>query len=496
MIQIYTTPLSYRIKVLPDSQLVGTQIYLSKYLKRFSQMTWSHIMKRMILYKRYVYYNKKTNMLCLPRYDLPHFCQMLKYSNIPYEIKDLPLQKGKDVDISLKSFVKDRNADQTSAIEFLTNSKEHVRGLSLSPGMGKTYCAIKTICNLKKRAMISVAGLVDQWVQAILNFTTLTEDDIYVVKGAPSLTKLISQIDRNIFPKIIVCSLQTMRNYASDDEAYENYPDFDTLIDILKVGVRVIDEAHLNFHLSMMLDLRSNANINIALTATFDRSDYTVKQIFHSHYPAHIRHGEQIFDKYVDIYGYNYSLGGMLPQKAYTTPNGYNHSKYEMYLLGKGVVRLEYIYAHVYSPAIYAYYVNEYQDKDKLLILCSTVDMCKWFEKRLKDDLPSQLNLKIGIYISESDMDVLSDLDVIISTPGSAGTGTDIKDLKVMLMTVATGSDVLNKQSLGRLRKLDSLATPIYIYTWNRDIASHIKYNEIRKITFMARGKKFEEITV
>lgn len=663
MVRIEVTPFSYRLAVSTIGQISGTNVYLENYLKRFNHESWDFKTRRMSLVKRYVYYNRKTNMLHLPRYDLLNFCKFLSYHKIEYDVIELPLSYGKDVDIQLKPGVKDRNERQTASIDYLTNSTEHIRGLSLNTGCltgfniiscyhsekefliplnmlyhkfngfykkndiewntsidtyvrsfngktielhkikdvvysgikpvyriglnngnwlvctscheimtdqgfirsenilgymvmydngnmieldnksinhikeshhpsytkaisyeyigeeptydiiceepyrnfvangivvhnsGKSYCSIRTISNLGKRAMISVVGLVDQWEREFYNFTTLTPDDIYIIQGAPSMMKLLSQIDRNIHPKVILCSLGTIRNYVLDKDMYENCPPFEELMDRLGVGVRIADEAHLNFWLSMMVDLRTNANVNIALTATFERTDHKVKLIFNAHYPRSIRFGEDEYSRYIDVYSYNYTLGGMLlPMKAYTTIKGYNHSKFEDYLLRRTPTKLEYIYAIVYSPIIFSKYINIKKPGQKLLIICSTIDMCNWFKHRLNQDLFNEYHLKINIYIGETDDFILAESDIIISTPGSAGTGVDIKNLKTMLVTVAVGSSPLNKQMMGRLRELPNGETPIYTYTWCRDIQSHCNYEEERKRIYIQRGKSFNEI--
>lgn len=496
MIVIQTTPLSYRIQVAANGQLFGTNLYLSKYLKRFNHTKWDKRLRRSILYRRYIRYDEKTQTLYAPRYDLPAFCQYLQSSGIAYTTEQLPLQIGAEINVSLKSHIRDRNEQQTAAINYLTTCSESQRGLSSMPGFGKTFCAVKSIAILGRRTMICVAGLIEQWQNAILEYTELSESDVYIIQGAVSINKLLLQIDKTLFPKIIICSLGTIRAYSTGDAAYENHPPFVELFDRLRVGVKVVDEAHLNFYLTLMIDLQTNAAVNIALTATFDRGDYQVKQIFDSHYPHLMRFGENVLNRYVDIYSYNYSLGNMIPAKAYLTSEGYNHSKLEEYLMRRVPKHLEYIYKFVYSPAIYAHYINKRRPGQRLLILCTTVAMCTWLHDKLVAELSPEENFKVALYTYESSIDVLSEADIVISTPGSAGTGTDIKDLLMVLMTIATGSENTNKQSLGRLRELSNGDTPVYAYSWNRDLSQHQKYQEARRHTYTARGKSFHEIVL
>ena len=496
MVTVQLSPLSYRVKVSPQGQLYDTGIFLKSYLSRFCHNVWDHNARRYILYRRYVHYDKKTETLYIPRYDFEEFCRYLDANRIPFSVEHVALQRGLPVEIPLKPHVRDRNEQQTDAIDYLVNSPESLRGLSLSTGLGKTYCATKAMSLIGLRSMVCVGGLIDQWKREIFNFTELGDEDIYVIQGAPSMTKLLLKIDKTIFPKIILCSLGTIRAYAIGADSYENYPHFTTLFDLLRVGVKVIDEAHLNFFLTLMLDLQLNAAVNIALTATFDRDDPQVKAIFDSHYPKLMRFGEGIFNRYIDIYSYSFTLGGMVPGHAYTTTMGYNHSKFEEWLTRRGKTHLEHIYRRVYLPAIHAHYLNLKRPGQKLLILCSSIVMCEWLRKRLLVDLLKNDTLVIDLYTYETDDSVLTDADVIISTPGSAGTGTDIKGLRTVLMTIATGSDTTNKQTLGRLRELPTKDTPIYAYTWCRDIPQHCNYQETRINTFKARGRMFHDISL
>jgi len=494
MIEIKLSSQSFRVSAAPDGLLYGTTLSLRSYLTRFSHMKWNQQLRRNVLLRRYVYYNDKTQTLHIPRYDLFAFCQLLQQYGIAYTTTELPLQYGLDVTIPIKAGITDRDERQTKAIHHLTTSDDTVRALSLATGVGKTYCLIRTLSHIGKRAMVCVGGLVEQWKEAIFTFTDLTEDDIYVIQGAPSMSKLLNQIDKTIFPKIILCSLGTTRNYVIDHVSYQDHPPFDALFDLLQVGVRAIDEVHLNFWLTMMLDLRSHAAISVVLSATFDRGDMQVKRIFDAHYPKLIRFGENEYDRYVDIYSYSYHAGN-LPMKAYMTSMGYNHSKFEEWLLRRGGTKLEYIYGITYGPIIFSHYVNIRHPGQKLLILCSTRDMCQWFKQRLELDLPKIENFTINLYLYESAESVLTDSDIIISTFGSAGTGRDIKGLRTVLMTIATGSDITNLQTLGRLRPLNNTDTTVYAYVWNRGIRAHHNYQTIRRNTFRNRGRSFHEFS-
>jgi superfamily II DNA or RNA helicase len=67
------------------------------------------------------------------------------------------------------------------------NSKHQIRGvLQAPPGVGKTFMAIKLTSMFRANSLIVVPNevLQDQWVDAIIQFTDLTEDDIGIIQGS------------------------------------------------------------------------------------------------------------------------------------------------------------------------------------------------------------------------------------------------------------------------------------------------------------------------
>lgn len=487
MLTITCTPLSYRVPLEKNGDVIGERINISAYLEHFNHTTWNPKTRSVILLRRYIYYNHHTHMVHIPRYDLHSFCQFLTQHRVAFCCVDAPLQAGLPVSIPLKAWVKDRDPRQTEAITYLVNSPQSMRGVSLGTGIGKSFCMVKATSLIGKRSLICMAGLVDQWKEAYLKFTDLTEDDIYILQGAPSVAKLMQGIDVRFHPKVILCSLGTIRGYVTDDEAYQNFPPFEDFCDHLRIGIKGVDEAHLNFFLNLMLDLRMNMAINIPLTATFDRSDQQLKKMFDQHYPRTIRFGEGAYDRHVAIFSYSYAYP--VPRNAYLTPQGYGHNRLEKWFL-RHKTKLDYLYGAIYEPLIHAHYINVRKPGQKLLILCERIEMCLWLRNRLRLTLPASENFNIQTYNYGSPESVLIDSDIIVSTPKSAGTGRDIQNLKTMLMTIATGNDTINKQTLGRLRVLKQ-DTPIYVYIWNREIPKHGEYQEYRRLLFEARGAQY-----
>ena len=162
MLTIHVTPLSYRVGVAPNGQLLGTNLFLRVYLKKFNHTVWDKVKGIPILYRRYVRYNEKLGMLYLPYYDLDAFCRYLRENGVVYTISQIPLQQGVDVTIPLKSHIQDRNERQTKAIQYLTTSQESLRGLSLNTGclVGDTIIS----CNrARKGYKTTLKVMYEQW---------------------------------------------------------------------------------------------------------------------------------------------------------------------------------------------------------------------------------------------------------------------------------------------------------------------------------------------
>ena len=488
--------LGFNFKLNANGVLPGTNISCLSILSVFTTYVFDRIRRRMVVGKKYRYYCTETNTLYLPNYYLITFLEFLQTNNLKYNILEIEACEGKDVSIEMIDNFKYKNDRQQNAIEHLISSKKRTKGIALQTGVGKTVSVMAFLANKNKRALIGVVGLSEQWEAAIKQFTKLADDDIFIIKGAPSVIKLLKGIDKTIFPKIIIYSIGTLRNWALDKNQYENFPNFDELISLLDIGVRIIDEGHTNFYINYIMDLRLNVKENIILTATFDVTDPTIKRIFDKHYSGDIRFGARDYKKYVNIFAYNYSTGrGDIPKFAYSTTEGYSHIILEKYLL-KRRHKLNWIFTNVWRRIIERHYLNIKNPGEKLLVLCEKVEMCEYLQDKIAEICG---DLTTGIYISGTPDSLLVDVDIIISTTKSAGTARDIADLRTMIQTSSIRSSPLNIQNLGRLRELkykNKEVTPEFIYACNRSIDKQITHHEVRNNIFKSKAKNFNNVNI
>lgn len=492
LLKVYVGTTHFKFRVT-RSGILDNGASIRDILSQFLSFNFDPRFKHWVLHRRYYHYDEATQMIHLPRYALDHIRKEMLQIGIDLDIEHMVPTPYKKVDIKINSKKFTPRANQVGAISYLSKTDEEhpIRGIALQTGQGKTFSLNCVIAELGRRSIIYVEGLTEQWRKAILDQTTLTDKDIYVIKGAHGVAKLVWGIDKKLHPKVIIASISTMRAYAKGGGLYESLPSFDKFHEICKIGVRVVDEVHLNYYANLMVDLRSNIADTLVSTATFSRTNETERRLFDMTYPVEIRYGHGVYKKYVNIYDYTYRLGYGVSQYMFQSSEGYSHPKYENWLLQKKS-RFSQIFLNVYWPILQSNYLNVRREGQKCLILVSTTRFAEELRKAL---IPLVPELLVNVYIYVSAEDVLFTSDIIISTPQSAGTGRDIPNLKTEICTVARSSQNDNEQMLGRLRELAD-DTPNFAFTSDLDVRKHMDYRTTRRALFMPRAKQYFEFSL
>ena len=493
---IQTTPMSLRIPMTPFGQIDHSTYLDMKLILRgliMSEYDWKT--KRYVYGKKFRHYDEKNRIAYVPRYLLEDIVPYLKINNIPFRLEELDCPEGAEVEIRMIDTFTPRDERQAKAIAHLNTTSDPVKGISLQTGVGKTVTSIAHLAHAGRRAMIGVEGLLlTQWREALLEWTTMEAKDIFVVKGAQTLKKLMRKIDRRIHPKVILYSIATLRGYARNEEIWKDWPSFDKLAHTLNVGIRIIDEGHRSFHTNFIQSLRLPIASTVVLTATFDVTDRNVRRVFQKTYPKSIRFGEGDYDRYVDIraYGYRAAWAALNPW-AYSSQEGYSQAKWENWLLNKKSVQHLDRAIRAYIPVIHAHYIQRRQTGDKLLVLVQTVAMCEMLRKRFQEKWPM---LRCGIYVQETDDSAFAENDIIVSTIISSGTARDIPGLLMVLQTCSVRSPVQNRQNLGRLRRRPDNKTPVFAYMVNTNLEPHRAHHEVRTEIFRPLAKSWKSINI
>ena len=142
------------------------------------------------------------------------------------ELTDLTTD-GQDISVSLLDTFKPRNNEQVKAIDCICENTHGI--IAARVGFGKTFVAISSICQVKKKALIIVPTevLLKQWIKAIEEYTGFT--DVGIIKG----TKM--ELDKDI----CVAMVQTLASRVSNNDT-----EFMEKMYLANFGIAVYDECH------------------------------------------------------------------------------------------------------------------------------------------------------------------------------------------------------------------------------------------------------------
>ena len=231
---------------------------------------------------------------------------------------------------------------------------------------------------------------------------------------------------------------------------------------VLGIGIKVIDEAHLEFKDILLLDIVCNVKRNIYLTATPGRSQREENAIYW-----------KVFNS-ATFYAPSTELNNNAPNKwmDYVTVRMSSDCKPNIYRYqvtrGKGMSAVS------YGKWVIAYdkkkrhfkcckdIIMECFDRDpnaKVLVLIPLINLCESLMDFLIEELDKEDKFKYALSIrtinsnnSKGDNAYSKKADVIISTLGSMGVGTDVKGLTDIINMTPYCSKLTAEQSLGRVR--------------------------------------------
>ena len=363
-------------------------------------------------------------------------------------IKETPYRHA-----TYKCVVDPRDEEQEEAIEFLLQDEKQLM-LCMNTGGGKTYCTINALAQMKKRAVIIVDKdkIMQQWKSEILKFTNLTEDDIYLISGRDSITKLINN-KKDPGYKIFIASHRTLDSFAGDE-----WNDITTFFNKMKIGVKVFDEAHVEVKNICMIDYHTNVSKTIYLTATPSRSNPLEDAVYQSTFYDVPRHGleKKFEDPHNIIYyvSYNSKPGDFYISKC-TTKRGFDTNLFSDYTF-----ELRY---DLFVETIQKFLDITLKQPGKTCIIVHKNDHIVKLKETLMELYPDEeIGTFCGLINNKSERDKELEKRIILSTDKSMGKGVDVQDLQFVIMTCPTSSRIVAEQTIGRLRKLKDGRQTIY----------------------------------
>lgn len=340
---------------------------------------------------------------------------------------------------------------QKESVRFLAGLEEYskMKGesqlvLSLPPGTGKTYCAIAACSLLQTRVMIIVGtdDLRKQWKDKIIQYTGLPKTSICLITGQKSLNTIVNARETKLANyAFYITTHSTLRSYMKTNGFYS----LNQLFEKMGIGIKIIDEAHLQYLNILHIDYATNVWKTFYLTATFIQSEKIEDILFQKAFNKVFKLYKQPSSRKHVLYvvGMFSSKANAIERQSVKGRKGLDKHKYISYEMQK---------ANIFTA--YKYFINllicEKRIEGKTLVLSSTKESCDIFQSVTKEILPAYSTC---VHYSGSKVDNFEPYGIIFATPKMLGTGQDISGLRAIINLEPMRSERNTLQVFGRLRE-------------------------------------------
>jgi RAD2/SF2 helicase len=324
------------------------------------------------------------------------------------------------------------------------------------------------------------------WFKELAKATTLDEKEICVVRGRKDLQSLINMgLAKELPYRAILISNKTFQYYL---KYYEEYTDEEfeglgwncspkDLPNVLGVDTIFLDEVHLDSHLQCKMISYLGCKRILGASATIKPSSKFIDRMSKLSFPIENRYMQKHVTAYIQPTAFHYKFEK--PQFIRSEGSrGYNHVKFEQSVMRH--VGVKKAYFKMVKSVIQDRFISRFHlfPQSKCLVVVSTINMAKEMTTYLREQYP---DLKVNSYVADDPQENVFGSNITVSTIGSSGVGLDIPDLNTVILTVAVSSKQTNLQVAGRLRFLGEGIRHEFIYFVCDDIASHVKYDVIKR---------------
>lgn len=436
----------YNNKVVINDYVYGDSPGLDSSFEIFDKA--SHLYKTVA-----AIYDRKARTVTIPRgVDISYLEKMLGYNAFYDNSYNTPRKNLNQILIKYPP----KNEKQAEAISFLTGNGayKHTKRysqlfLALDTGAGKTYLGIvyTALLNLKTIIITTSNSWLSQWRDRFLEHTNIVSSEIHSISGSIDINNLMSK-PSSMYDKYKIYTIThaTLLSYANEN----GWDAVDILFKKLGIGLKIIDEAHLNFDNIYHIDYASSIYKTLYLTATPVRGESNenrIYQIYFKNIPM-----LDLFDPENDPHTHYISLrykSGFTIQEIDRCQNNYGFNKNVYCDLVVMKENFDFI-SRIVMDMIY-------NIPGKKLLFFATNNAIIFFYRWLLCNYP-ELQNDIGIFTSINDnkADALSKR-YILTTSKSAGAAVDISELMVCVnLAEPTKSPPQNKQRFGRTRAYNS----------------------------------------
>lgn len=474
-----------------------------KYLRKITSIKWENERgnKRQVYDQTYAVRSPCGRYVGLLKPSFDKFIEDLRFSigenGFTINKKDSRPKEVPNVDFKLKEGVTFRDKPQEQAFEHLTKPMfMHV--LECATGFGKTFLGLYyAVYKNKRTAYLMNAKHIKTWIKDIKSFVDVDRDDVMVIQGKPGMQAAVKMMkEGKLKSNKIFISAETFREYT---KAYEDKKDYCGVspmefFEFFEIGTVIRDEAHEALFNLVRQTIYLNVENLVCLSATIVSEDKFIERMYEHIFPKIIRWKSEN-NKHIIAHSVKYTHEYGL-KIGYSTGYGYNHNRYEKNLMKKPHLRNQFVEM---ITDLTKRFDNDYKPGMKMIIFFGMVETCEYFTEVFAKLYPHlRVNYLVGKVKKKEKDEILDKTDVIITTIGSCGTGTDIKNLAHAYNTVAIGSKKQAWQLMGRLRPVSKYPDfdPKYFYLTNMSIPSHRKFESIRRIDLIDKTKEIRTINL
>lgn len=359
-----------------------------------------------------------------------------------------------------------------------------------------TYMSLYTMVMLGMRTLITVQPrYVTTWINDIDKVIETEPGDVVVwEQSLPLLGEAIES--GRINPKIIILPITRISRYLRDNRTDPDAPCLDTILKQVKPGYRILDEGHESFHEVSLSMFYGNLEKFLLLSATLTADDPFMNRMYQTMLPVNLRLKEPDPENYIDIFAYLYQIDLRKFRIKTQQFGSYNDMAVEQSILNSEV--LTNFYFEIADKMFRDLYLDIREEGTKCLFFFSLIKMCQVMKEKFLERYPGwDFDTFLGTLDKKEPQKYLQH-EIVITTPGSCGTGKDIPGLVTTICFHTVFSIQRNKQMIGRLRdlrgKFGGRIKPRFGFPVCVDIDKHVECEKKRRIAFAPKQNSWKTI--
>lgn len=409
-------------------------------------------------------YDEETDTLYLHKgVDIKYLQRLLVNMEVSYKLYDQP----RPMKFEYEEIIGPRNEEQVDVINFIAGLKHHAQNINESqlflvkkPGFGKTFCSGVGLCLYKTKTLIIMHrdALRKQWLNSLYNMCGLTSKEVHEIESSDELYGITTGDIKYNYDVYLM-------THATFRAGMKRIGHLKTAMDITKnlgIGLKIIDEAHLEFRDTLLIDTVFNVKRNLYLTATDGRSSKDENSIFRHVFsnalfykPSSLLtdNGPKKWVEYISV-AVNTNCKPNIYRYRVNGGRGMNPASY-----GKWVIQYDKKNTHFKCCLEILKMMYASDQYAKVLVFMPLIDLCEecayFLKRKLGMDKSFDYDLDIRTINSKNskkDNDYAKRADVIITTIASCGTGTDIPGITGIISCSPFVSKITAEQLFGRIR--------------------------------------------